>query len=89
MTSLVMPICLYCTHFRRDDHGYGYRCDAFPAGIPDAIIESQVDHREPVDGDQGIRFDPDCERGAAYAAELFGDDMKDGSVPDDDRVEVA
>jgi hypothetical protein len=72
MTSLVMPICGYCIHLDRAYKGYGLRCAAFPAGIPDAIIESQIDHREPVDGDQGIRFDPTCERGAEYAAELFG-----------------
>ena len=89
MTSLVMPICLYCTHYDRNVPRDGSFCSAFPDGIPVGIIDSQVDHREPVEGDHGIQFDPDCARGAAYAAELFGDDQKDESTLDDDRVEVA
>ena len=89
MTSLIMPICLYCTHYDRSVPRDGYFCAAFPDGIPDAIIESQVDHREPVDGDHGIQFNPNCERGAAYAAELFGDGAKDEEVGQNDRAEVA
>jgi hypothetical protein len=33
------------------------RCDAYPAGIPDPIINSEADHRLPYVGDQGIRFE--------------------------------
>jgi hypothetical protein len=76
VTSLGMPICLYCTHFNRDSSGYGLRCEAFPDGIPDIIIESQADHRRPINGDRGIQFEPDCERGAEYAAETFGDEVE-------------
>jgi hypothetical protein len=88
MTTLVMPICLYCVHFDQGYKGYGFKCAAFPDAIPMAIIESQADHREPIDGDHGIQFAPDCERGAQYAAELFGNDA-DGESVHDDRVEVA
>lgn len=70
MTSLVMPICMGCRHLT-DDAGWGYRCTAFPSGIPDAIIQSQVDHREPIEGDRGIRFEPTDDEAAAYAEELF------------------
>lgn len=33
-------------------------CAAFPAGIPDAIWNNQVDHRQPVDGDHGLQWTP-------------------------------
>lgn len=71
MTTFVAPICLGCTRFDREYKGYGYKCAAFPDGIPDSIIESRVDHREPVDGDRGIRFTPIEDEDAAYAEELF------------------
>jgi len=89
MTSLVMPICAYCIHLDRAYKGYGLRCAAFPDGIPDEIIESQADHREPYEGDHDIQFNPDCERGVQYAAELFGDDTADEPVSGADRAEVA
>lgn len=54
MTSLPIPIlCLSCVRLRDAEHG---ACEAFPAGIPDAIWESGGDHRQPVSGDQGLRF---------------------------------
>lgn len=54
MTSLPMPIlCLGCTRLRDDQHG---TCEAFPAGIPDAIWERGGDHRQPVKGDHGLQF---------------------------------
>lgn len=38
-------------------------CQAFPDGIPNPILLSEVDHRVPVEGDRGIQFeqDPDVE----------------------------
>lgn len=33
-------------------------CAAFPAGIPDAIYNNEVDHRQPVDGDHGLQWIP-------------------------------
>jgi hypothetical protein len=70
VTTFVMPICMGCQHLTKDG-GWGYRCSAFPAGIPGEIMESRVDHREPVDGDRGIRFIPIEDEDAAYAEELF------------------
>jgi len=32
-------------------------CDAFPDGIPEAVFGNELDHRQPVDGDHGIRFE--------------------------------
>ena len=34
------------------------RCDAFPDDIPDAILDNEIDHRQPVEGDKGITFEP-------------------------------
>jgi hypothetical protein len=34
-------------------------CTAFPAGVPDAIWKSQVDHRKPFEGDHGLQFEQD------------------------------
>ena len=87
MTSLVMPICMVCRHLSRDP-GWGYRCTAFPAGIPDAIIESRVDHREPFDGDDGIRFEPVDDEAAAYAEDLFNPAPEESYVEDDQHVET-
>lgn len=49
--------CSLCVH--RDRGGkLPPSCAAFPDGIPDEIMSNLVDHREPVEGDQGIRFEP-------------------------------
>lgn len=34
-----------------------FTCDAFPQGIPDAVYGNQRDHRQPIQGDGGIRFE--------------------------------
>jgi hypothetical protein len=44
--------CWLCCHLKP----YG-RCDAFPEGIPQEIISGGYDHREPYDGDDGIRYE--------------------------------
>jgi len=51
------PLCYSCRHFDRENTD-GFTCKAFPDGIPDEIIESEVDHRNPVAGDHGIQYAP-------------------------------
>ena len=44
--------CLTCKH------SIGLlRCDAFPDGIPTAIITGEYDHTQPYKGDKGIRWE--------------------------------
>jgi hypothetical protein len=47
--------CAYCGRLL-DSGGFPLACTAFPAGISDAILRNEVDHRQPVDGDQGQQF---------------------------------
>ncbi len=46
--------CDLCT--KRNPKGTG--CAAFPEGVPVEVCMDDVDHRFPVEGDHGIRFDP-------------------------------
>lgn len=52
--SIPMPICTVCKHYDRESQTL--RCAAFPDGIPSNILQSKVDHRQAVDGDNGIQF---------------------------------
>jgi hypothetical protein len=75
MTTNLMPMCGYCVHLHTKPGSrralIPWRCDAFPDGIPAAIIGNEADHRQSVEGDHGIHFEPESARGAAYAAMIF------------------
>lgn len=51
------PVCVLCRHWRVRE---GRTCDAFPErdSIPLAIWLGENDHRAPIPGDHGIRFEP-------------------------------
>lgn len=57
MTTTARPDCLSCKHFRRDDATRN-ACEAFPEGIPNAIIFGDRTHLRPYPGDRGLRFEP-------------------------------
>jgi hypothetical protein len=57
MTTVIAPICLECTRYHRDDRTQ-FCCDAYPDGIPTAIVESRADHTKPLPGDHDLQFEP-------------------------------
>ncbi len=61
MVEQQRPACIACKFYRRDA-GYGYRCDAFPDGIPADIVEARDAHLTPRRGDRGIQYEWDGER---------------------------
>ena len=53
------PMCLTCRHFHdADDEATSLTCDAFPDGIPEAVLTGEHDHRDPYPGDRGVRYEP-------------------------------
>ena len=75
MTVVAPPICLVCTRYRSQRDDGTFLCDAFPSGtgIPEEIIMSQFDHRQPHAGDHDKQFIPADASAAEYAATLFRD----------------
>lgn len=53
--ELGLSQCVWCRH--RSESGRS--CRAYPDGIPEAITMNRHDHREPFDGDDGVRFEPE------------------------------
>jgi hypothetical protein len=83
MTIFSKPICLDCTRFRETTWPVrGLRCDAFPDGIPDAILRSKADHRQPYAGDHGLQFLPTSQEAAADAAQIIAEaQQRSGALP--------
>lgn len=53
--KVIQMQCRRCKHFAGGLHP---SCQAFPNSIPGQIYLNKVDHRQPFDGDQGIRWEP-------------------------------
>lgn len=51
--KLWLSQCSWCRRY--DDDA---KCEAFPAGVPSAILENKVGHFKPIKGDGGLVFDP-------------------------------
>lgn len=73
MTTFNQPfLCLYCKHLERQrDFSEGVFCSAFPEGVPLSILDNEADHRQPVEGDNGIQFEQDALMPTAPIKDIF------------------
>lgn len=55
MSTVVSPICFEC---QRLNGTVPMECEAYPTGIPQAILMSEVDHHNPYEGDHGLQYLP-------------------------------
>ena len=56
MTTGPRSQCDACRHLRLGALDLPLACTAFPDGIPKQVLDNMLDHRLPVDGDNGVRF---------------------------------
>lgn len=70
MTSKHPTLCVSCTHLRERATGKPFTCDAFPGGIPQAIVMFGGDHRTTRRGDHGVTYE---QREGAEAKALLDD----------------
>lgn len=47
------PQCMSC---KRLYNGSGFKCGAYPNGIPEEIIQNKVSHKTPYGGDHGLMY---------------------------------
>jgi 8-oxo-dGTP pyrophosphatase MutT (NUDIX family) len=52
------PLCYACARYRGVEPDRGFVCEAYPEGVPVEILASLWNHREPQEGDHGLRFEP-------------------------------
>lgn len=65
--TIFLSQCMNCKHFRKgliDDFvpfegNIPLACDAFPQGIPGEVFSNEISHRKPIEGDGGIRYEPE------------------------------
>jgi hypothetical protein len=51
-------LCFVCRHLDHPDELEApMTCSAFPDGIPLMVLDGDVDHTKPIDGDGGIQFE--------------------------------
>src|SRR5262249_15596048 len=74
MTTGPRSQCDTCVHYRSPFSPEGIKqdrdrsfCAAFPDGIPVAVFHNGADHRQPIEGDHGIRWESNGEPFPEYA----------------------
>lgn len=70
MTTTATPMCMYCSRLSTE----GWTCEAYVEGIPNALWIASADHRAPLPGDHGVRFEANSEQGAAVVKATWGDE---------------
>src|SRR5690242_12229504 len=59
VTTSYLCLCLACRHLHLSESDpRRLACAAFPRGLPVLMLDGTADHRYPVPGDGGIRFEP-------------------------------
>jgi hypothetical protein len=54
--AIVWSQCSLCAHKR--NQGRGPYCVAFQGGVPEKLLDNELDHRREIAGDGGTRFVP-------------------------------
>ena len=54
----------------------GNTCPAFPEGIPDDVLDGDRDHHLPIEGDNGVQFEPMTESERADRLERLKEALK-------------
>lgn len=60
--------CAFCKHLVADRGNW--HCAAFLQGIPREVKNTEHDHRQPIEGDHGIRWEP-YEPGVVHPLDLL------------------
>lgn len=71
MTTQPKSQCAACVHYRSPFSVTPFRdeafCAAFPDAIPDRVYGNEVDHRQPIEGDHGVRWESNGDEFPTYA----------------------
>lgn len=69
----LMTQCAFCKRYR-SNRGPTVLCDAFPEGVPFAILNNEVDHRHAYPGDHNIRWEQSADTLETHGAiDLFSE----------------
>lgn len=70
MTTMGPTLCMSCQRLIRQDNLGPLEstqiCEAFPDGIPMDIWPEGGDHRQPVEGDNGLLYQADSQKSALF-----------------------
>jgi hypothetical protein len=90
--AMILPkqTCLCCIHYTGHENiapgrVEKHHCKAFPEGIPDIIIYSFYNHRQPYPSDNGIRFQFNPEK-EEFRSRIEQELQKDEAVANRERA---
>ena len=53
--EISIPLCALCKRLILEP---GFKCEAYPQGVPDLTMSGKINHVLPYDGDNGLMFVP-------------------------------